>query len=61
MSGPKLGRSPKGKMLYQEQLRMEHKESGERSAIECKFGAGKRCYTMGCIMTRLKYTGEVSI
>lgn len=61
MSGPKLGRPPKDKALYQEQLRMERKESGERSAIECEFGVGKRRYTMGCIMTRLQHTSEVSI
>jgi len=61
MNGPKLGRPPKDKALYREQQRVEREESGERSAIECGFGVGKRRYTLGCIMTRLKHTSEVSI
>lgn len=61
MNGPKLGRPPKDKALYREQQQIERKESGERSAIECEFGVGKRRYTLGCIMTRLKHTSEVSI
>ena len=61
MSGPKLGRPPKDPKLYQEQLRVEREESGERSEIECTFGVGKRRYTLGCIMTRLQHTSEVSI
>ena len=61
MSGPKLGRPPKDKTLYREQLRVERKESGERSAIECDFGVAKRRYTLGCVMTRLQHTSEVSI
>ena len=61
LSGPKLGRPPKDKALYQEQCRMERKESGERSAIECFFGVGKRRYTLGCIVTRLEHTSEVEI
>ena len=61
MSGPKLGRPPKDKALFLEQVRIEREESGERSAIEGEFGVGKRRYTLGCIMTRLKHTSEVSI
>jgi len=61
MSGPKLGRPPKDKALYREQLRMEREQSGERSAIEGRFGVGKCRYTLGCIMTCLKHTSEVSI
>jgi hypothetical protein len=61
MSGPKLGRPPKDKALYLEQLRIERQESGERSAIECTFGVGKRRYSLGCVMTRLMHTSEVSI
>lgn len=61
MSGPKLGRPPKDKALFREQLRIEREESGERSAIECAFGVAKRRYTLGCIMTRLEHTSEVSI
>jgi len=61
LNGPKLGRPPKDKALYREQCRLEHKESGQRSAIECTFGVGKRRYTLDCIMTRLKHTSEVAI
>ena len=61
MSGPKLGRPPKGRAIYREQQRLEREESGERSAIECEFGVGKRRYSLGLIMTRLKHTSEVAI
>jgi len=61
MSGPKLGRPPKDPSLCQEQRRIERAESGERSEIECVFGVGKRRYSLGCIMTRLKHTSEVSV
>ena len=61
MSGPKLGRPPKDPALYREQRRVERAESGERSEIECAFGVGKRRYTLGCIMTRLQHTSEVSV
>ena len=61
MSGPKLGRPPKDPALHREQCRIEREESGERSAIECTFGVGKRRYSLGCIMSRLQHTSEVSI
>jgi hypothetical protein len=61
LNGPKLGRPPKDKALYREQCRMEREESGERSAIECFFGVGKRRYSLGCIMSRLEHTSEVEI
>ena len=61
MSGPKLGRPPKDKAIYREQQRIERDESGERSAIECEFGVGKRRYSLGLIMTRMKHTSEVAI
>lgn len=61
LSGPKLGRPPKDKALYREQQRIEREESGERSAIECEFGVGKRRYSLARIMTRLKHTSEVAI
>jgi hypothetical protein len=61
MSGPRLGRPPKDKELYREQCRIEREESGERSAIECTFGVGKRRYSLGCVMTRLQHTSEVTI
>jgi len=61
MSGPKLGRPPKDKAVYREQQRIERVESGERSAIECEFGIGKRRYSLGLILMRLKHTSEVAI
>ena len=36
MNGPKLGRPPKDKELYEEQKRLERIESRERNAIEAK-------------------------
>jgi hypothetical protein len=47
--------------LYNEQKRLEKQESGERNAVEGKFGEGKRFYSLGRVMTRLKNTSEVSI
>jgi len=61
MSGPKLGRPPKDKAIYRQQLREEWLESGERAAIECEFGVGKRRYTLDLITTRLQHTSEVAI
>jgi len=61
MSGPKLGRPPKDKAVYRQQLREEWLESGERAAIECEFGVGKRRYTLDLITTRLQHTSEVAI
>jgi transposase, IS5 family len=60
-NGPKLGRPPKDKDLYSEQKRLEKQESGERNAVEGKFGEGKRCYGLSRVMTRLKGTSVVSI
>lgn len=61
LNGPKLGRPPQNKALYLEQKRLEKQESGERNAVEGKFGEGKRFYSLGRVMTRLKNTSEVSI
>lgn len=61
MNGPKLGRPPKDKKLYDEQKRQERAEAGERNAVEGKFGEAKRHYTLSRVMTRLKNTSEVSI
>jgi Transposase domain (DUF772). len=61
MAGPKLGRPPKDKALYRQQLHEEWLESGERAAVECVFGLGKRRYDLDCIMTRLQHSSEVSI
>ena len=61
MSGPKLGRPPKDKALYRQQLLEERLESGERSAIESSFGVGKRRYSLNLVMERLQETSEVAI
>src|SRR5665648_405257 len=61
MNGPKLGRPPKDPVLYTQQKRMERQESGERNAVEGKFGEGKRFYGLGRVMTRLQGTSEVAI
>ena len=61
MSGPKLGRPPKDKALYHQQLLEERLESGERSAIESSFGVGKRRYSLNLVMERLQETSEVAI
>ena len=61
MAGPKLGRPPKDKAVYRQQLHEEWLESGERAAVECVFGLGKRRYDLDCVMTRLQHSSEVSI
>ena len=61
MNGPKLGRPPQDRALYAEQCRQERLESGERNAVEGTFGVGKRRYSLGKIMTRLKDTSETTI
>jgi hypothetical protein len=61
VSGPKLGRPPKDKALYRQQLHDEWKESGERAEVECVFGVGKRRYSLNRIMMRLQHTSELAI
>ena len=61
MNGPKLGRPPRDKSIYNEQKRLERLEAGERNAVEGKFGEGKRFYSLNRLMTRLQHTSEVSI
>lgn len=61
LNGPPLGRPPKGRTLYDEQRRLELIESGERNAIEGKFGEGKRRYSLSLVRTRLKETSETQI
>ena len=61
MAGPKLGRPPKDKALYRQQLREEWLESGERAEVECAFGLAKGRYTLDCVAMRLQHTSEVSI
>ncbi|HZK61051.1 MAG TPA: transposase [Anaerovoracaceae bacterium] len=61
MNGPKLGRSPKEKQVYRTQCLQEKMESGERNAVESKFGEDKRTYGLGRIYAKLKETSETSI
>jgi len=61
LNGPRLGRPPKDLVLYRAQCRQEKAEAGERNAIECTFGVGKRRYSLGCITTKLQHTSEVAI
>jgi IS5 family transposase len=61
MSDPKLGRPPKDKALYRQQLLEEQSESGERNAIESSFGVGERRYGLNLVMERLQETSEVAI
>jgi len=61
LNGPPLGRPPKNRTVYDEQLRLEREESRERNAIEGKFGEGKRRYSLGLVKTRLQETSETQI
>jgi len=61
MNGPKLGRPPKDKSLYDYQKLMERSEAGERNAIEGKFGEAKRRYGLDRVMARLSDTSNTAI
>lgn len=61
LNGPKLGRPPKDKQIYDEQKRLERQEAGERNAIEGKFGEGKRRYGLDRVMTRLDESSNTVI
>ncbi len=61
LSGRPLGRPPKDRAVRDEQIRLERAESGERNAIEGKLGEGKRRFSLGLVMTRLKETSETQI
>ena len=61
MNGPKLGRPPKDRSLYEYQKLMERSEAGERNAIEGKFGEAKRRYGLDRVMARLSDTSNTSI
>lgn len=56
LNGPKLGRPPKDRTLFEAQKRLERQEAGERNAIEGKFGEAKRRYGLNRVMTRLSGT-----
>jgi transposase, IS5 family len=57
LSGPALGRKPKNG-LSSEEKQVAKQDTGERNAIEGKFGEGKRKYGLGCIRARLAKTSE---
>ena len=59
LSGPRLGR-PNIKKL-KSQKRIEQMDNRIRNQIEGKFGEGKRCYGLGCIMAKLQETSECVI
>lgn len=61
LSGPKLGKPPADAAVYRRQLKQEWLESGERGEIERNFGVGKRRYSLGCIMTKLRHTSKVAV
>lgn len=61
MNGPRLGRPPKDRELYELQCRAEREEAGERNEVEGKFGTGKRCYGLGRLTSRLQNTCETQI
>ena len=61
MNGPKLGRPPKDKTVYDQQRLLERNEAGERNAIEGKFGEAKRRYGLNRVMARLSDTGNTTI
>jgi hypothetical protein len=48
-SGPPLGRPTKDAQQLKEQLRQERQDTGIRSAVEEKFGEGKRIYGLNLI------------
>ena len=61
MNGPKLGRPPKDKTVYDQQKLLERNEAGERNAIEGKFGEAKRRYGLDRVMARLSDTSNTTI
>ena len=61
INGPKLGKPPTDDTLRRQQLKEEWLESGERGEIERDFGVGKRRYSLGRIMMKLRDTSEVAV
>lgn len=57
LSGPALGRKPKNGPTSEDR-QVAKQDTGERNAIEGKFGEGKRKYGLGCIRARLAKTSE---
>lgn len=61
INGPKLGKPSADEALRNQQLKEEWLESGERGEIERDFGVGKRRYSLGRIMMKLRDTSEVAV
>jgi len=61
LNGPKLGRAPKDKQLYDEQKRQKRAEAGERNAIEGKHSEAKTQYGLDCVMAQRQNTSETDI
>jgi len=59
LSGPRLGR-PSNTEQYAER-QMEKQDAKDRNAVEGKFGEGKRFYSLGRIMARLREISETVI
>lgn len=59
LSGPKLGRPSKDRSV--EEVRQELRETGERNAVEGKFGNGKRKLGLSRIMAKLKETAGAMV
>ena len=61
LNGPRLGRPPKDRTLYEEQKRLEREEAGERNAIEGKYGEAKTRYGLDRVMMERSDTSETDI
>lgn len=61
MSGPPLGRPPKGTEEYRKILKDAKKDELDRIPIEGMFGNGKRRYGLSKIKSKLKETSETTI
>ena len=61
LNGPRLGRPPRDRTLYLEELEQERRESGKRNEIEGCIGVCKSRYGLDLVTTKLKHTSEVAI
>ena len=59
LSGPKLGRPSNTEKNAKRKI--EKQDAKERNAVEGKFGEGKRFYSLGRILARLRETSETVI
>lgn len=58
LSGPKLGRPSAESGVNKKQ---EYQDNKDRIEVERYFSRSKRCYGMGCIVTKLEETQQTSI